>query len=132
MSGNAVAARARSLVGARFRPQGRRREQGLDCLGLVALAARLPEEMVPTGYRLRSVAGEDVPALDMGGRTCPVSPADARAGDVLLVEAGPGQHHFLVLVEDGFVHADAGLGRVVETPGAIPWPVIAAWRVLED
>ena len=72
------------------------------------------------------------PALDVGGRTCPVSPADARAGDVLLVEAGPGQHHFLVLVEEGFVHADAGLGRVVETPGAVPWPVIAAWRVLED
>lgn len=131
MSGNAVAARARALVGARFRPQGRRADRGLDCVGLVALAAKLPEELVPTGYRTRSVAGEEVSALDFGGRIRPVPIADARAGDVLLAEAGPGQHHFLVLIENGFIHADAGLGRVVETPGAVPWPLIAAWRVLE-
>lgn len=126
-----VAARARDLVGTRFRPQGRRREQGLDCVGLVALAGRLPVALVPAGYRMRSEVAEDVMALDFEGRVERIAAADSGPGDVLLVRSGPGQHHFLVLVENGYVHADARLGRVVERPGAVMWPVIAAWRVRE-
>jgi hypothetical protein len=60
-----------------------------------------------------------------------IEAGEARAGDVLLVRAGFGQDHFLILVEDGFVHADARLGRVVETPGALAWPVLCAWRIVE-
>lgn len=129
--GNSVAARARSLVGVRFRPQGRRREHGLDCVGLVALAGRLPVALVPTGYRMRSEVAEEAMGLDFDGRVEPIALEEARSGDVLLVRTGPGQHHFLVLVENGFVHADARLGRVVETPGAVAWPVMAAWRMRE-
>jgi len=29
---------------------------------------------------------------------------------------------------DALVHADLGLGRVVERPGAPPWPVLGGWR----
>jgi cell wall-associated NlpC family hydrolase len=126
-----VAARARALVGTRFRPQGRRREHGLDCVGLVALAGKLPVELVPTGYSLRSKAAGDLLALTFDGRAKRISPAEAGAGDVLLVRAGAGQDHFLVLLENGFVHADARMGRVVETPGAVPWPVLASWRIME-
>jgi cell wall-associated NlpC family hydrolase len=126
-----VAARARALVGTRFRPQGRRREHGLDCLGLVAVAAELPVELVPSGYRLRSQVPEDMLSLTLDGRVQRIAVSDARAGDVLLVQAGGGQHHFLILLENGFVHADARLGRVVETPGAVAWPVLAAWRIVE-
>jgi hypothetical protein len=124
-----VAARARALVGVRFRPQGRSADHGLDCVGLAALAAGVPERLVPADYRLRSVAGDGVEMLHFEGRARPVAVEQAEAGDVLLVRYTPGQHHLLVLVEGGFVHAHAGLGRVVETPGTVAWPRIAAWRV---
>jgi cell wall-associated NlpC family hydrolase len=126
-----VVARARALVGTRFRPQGRRREHGLDCLGLVAAAGNLPAELIPSGYRLRSEVAEDMFSLTLDDRVERIAVTEAGAGDVLLAQAGPGQHHFLILLEHGFVHADARLGLVVETPGAVGWPVLAAWRIVE-
>jgi cell wall-associated NlpC family hydrolase len=129
MTGAAVAARARSLVGTRFRPQGRIQEHGLDCLGLVALAGNLPQKLIPNDYPVRSEAPPEALSLDLEGRVERISTAQAKEGDVLLVRAGAGQHHFLVLLSDGFVHADAGLRKVVETPGAVPWPALAAWRM---
>jgi len=50
-------------------------------------------------------------------------------GDVLLMAAGPGQVHVGIRTATGFVHADAGLRRVVERPGMPPWPVIGVWRM---
>lgn len=129
LTGEAVAARARALVGTRFRAQGRQPEHGLDCLGLVAAAGDIPAAMVPLGYRLRSQVGEAALSMRFGGRVKRVGTEEAGEGDVLLVQAGSGQHHFLVLTAGGFVHADARLGRVVERPGAVPWPVLAAWRI---
>jgi cell wall-associated NlpC family hydrolase len=129
--GETVAARARALVGTRFRPQGRQREHGLDCVGLVALAANLPAKSVPTGYRLRSTVAEKLLSATFEDRVKPISPMEAAQGDVLLVGSGAGQNHFLILTDRGFVHADARVGRVVETPGTIPWPMIAAWRIRE-
>ena len=52
----------------------------------------------------------------------------AAAGDLLLCRSGPGQLHLAVGVDGGIVHADAGLRRVVERPGAVPWPVLGVWR----
>jgi hypothetical protein len=98
-------------------------------VGLAGLAAGIPASELPTGYRLRSEAGAF--EADRLGPAMKIDAAEARSGDILLVQAGPGQHHLLVLVEGGFVHADAGLGRVVERPGAVPWPVLAAWRIRE-
>jgi hypothetical protein len=129
---NETAARARALVGARFRPQGRRREHGLDCLGLVGLAADLPVQALPSGYRMRSRVSDEMLALDFGGSVRRIATSAARAGDVVLVETAMGLHHFVVLVEEGYVHADARLERVVLTPGAVPWPAVACWRVGED
>lgn len=87
---DAVVARARALVGTRFRPQGRRREHGLDCIGLVAAAAELPVELVPSGYRLRSEVSEDMLSLTLDGRAERIAVRDARAGDVLLVQTARG------------------------------------------
>ena len=120
-----VAARALALVGTRFRPQGRRPEHGLDCLGLAAVAADLPLQSVPADYALRAPVPAELLSVEFGGRLKRISPEEAVAGDVLLVLAGTRQNHFLVLVEGGFVHADARLGKVVETPGEVPWPVLA-------
>lgn len=128
----AAAARALALVGVRFRPQGRRPEHGLDCVGLAAAAAGLPPGAVPAGYALRSRVATEQLNLDFDGRVRAIDPADARSGDILLAEGLMRLHHFLVLVEGGYVHADARLRRVVLTPGAVPWPVAAAWRVVEE
>jgi murein DD-endopeptidase / murein LD-carboxypeptidase len=57
-----------------------------------------------------------------------VSKASARPGDLLLLSVAADQPHLAVLTERGFVHADAGLRKVVETPGAPGWPVVSVWR----
>ena len=51
--GKDIAARARSLVGVRFRPQGRDPGIGLDCVGLAAVSADVPVERVRRDYALR-------------------------------------------------------------------------------
>ena len=53
---------------------------------------------------------------------------EAGEGDVLLVRPGPGTLHVIIRTPDGYVHADMRLRRVVEVPGAVPWPVLSAWR----
>ncbi|WP_342355066.1 NlpC/P60 family protein [Sphingomonas sp. CFBP 8760] len=115
-------ARARALLGVRFRWQGRDGD-GLDCLGLAALALGL--RGVPGGYRLRG-GDPAVAAAWLDARLVRV--AAWAAGDLLLVRSGPGQLHCAIWTGDGMIHADAGLGRVVERPGMPPWPVIGAWR----
>ena len=54
--------------------------------------------------------------------------ARGEAGDVALASSGPGQLHLMILTPGGFVHADAMLRRVVERPGAVPWPLLGWWR----
>ena len=39
------------------------------------------------------------------------------------------QLHLGILTRQGFVHADACLRRVVETPGAPSWPVAGIYRL---
>ncbi|WP_200910115.1 peptidoglycan endopeptidase [Sphingomonas sp. Leaf38] len=120
---SAIADAARAAVGTRFRVHGRGPD-GLDCVGLVAVALRAGgyAGAVPTGYSLR---GGDPGVLDR----VLVRVVDAAPGDVLLMAAGPGQFHLGIRTPGGFVHADAGLRRVVERPGVPPWPVLGAWRM---
>lgn len=130
LGGERAAAAAIGAVGARFRLHGREAASGLDCVGLAALAMRAGgyEGAVPTGYRLR---GGDLARVAKVLRDGLV-PADGReAGDLLLFAPGPGQVHLAVRTARGFVHADGGLGRVAERPGADPWPLLAAWRLRE-
>ena len=119
----AIAQGALAAVGTRFRLHGRGAD-GLDCVGLVAVALRAGgyAGVVPTGYSLRS---GDWGVLDR----VLVRVVEARPGDVLLMAAGPGQLHLGIRTDAGFVHADAGLRRVVERPGMPPWPVIGTWRM---
>ncbi|HEX8214279.1 MAG TPA: peptidoglycan endopeptidase [Allosphingosinicella sp.] len=127
--GKEIAARARRLVGARFRPQGRDPELGLDCVGLVALATDVPIEQVRRDYTLRGqrLAEIEHDLCNLGLQ--PVAHNQMGAGDVLLFDAGPAQLHLGILTEQGFVHADAGLKMVVERPLPLPWPLLGLWRM---
>ena len=123
-----VAAAARGCVGVRFRPQGRNPARGLDCVGLVAvaLAGAGAKVAVPQGYAMRGGdPGEAGAVLAAAGLR---AVADAREGDVLVCRSGPGALHLAIDGGEGVIHADAGAGRVVERPGAPPWPVIARFR----
>jgi len=120
---SAVADAALRAVGTRFRLHGRGAD-GLDCVGLVAVALRAGGYAgeVPTGYGLR---GGDWGVLDR----VLVRVGTAVPGDVLLMATGPGQGHLGIKTAAGFVHADAALRRVVERPGLPPWPLIGVWRM---
>jgi len=51
-------------------------------------------------------------------------------GDIQLVEIGPTQFHVLALNSLGqFVHAHAGLRRVICQSAVPQWPVRAHWRI---
>ena len=118
------AARARALVGARFRPQGRG-EQGLDCIGLVMAVFAIPQDAAPRDYRLRSGRGDELAArLAVHFRKV----RKMEPGDVLLLSVARDQPHLAVRTDAGFVHAHAGIGRVVETPGLPQWPLLGAYR----
>lgn len=126
-TGSVAVERARFLVGVQFRPQGRDPIFGLDCIGLILCAFAIPAAGARRDYRL---AGNDTAALDRGLRSFfdRLSAEDRNAGDVILCNVRPGQCHLAVECGGSFVHADARLRRVVETPGAPPWPVSAAYR----
>lgn len=123
-------ARARACMGARFRPQGRSAAEGLDCAGLVAIAYALPSP--PRDYPLRGEHGGRIGENLAAAGLATIAPEAAGAGDLLLLRTGPGQVHLAILTDGGFIHADAALRRVVEAPGAPPWPVIAAWRDMRE
>lgn len=123
-----VVRRARDLVGTPFRQQGRNPEFGLDCVGLVILAHELPSRVVPCNYPLR---GKNLSCAEKVLREFyrRISCADLLAGDLLLLQCGADQIHFAVHCGDSFIHADAGLRRIVEVPGRPPWPMLGAYRL---
>lgn len=125
MPGNAALARARSLLGVPFRLHGRTPGTGVDCIGLVALACDRVTE-APTGYTLRTTQEVRwIAMLDgMGVRIDQPEPAA-----LFLLRPGPAQLHLGLWTGTSLIHADAGVRRVVETPGPPRWPVIGIWRL---
>ena len=117
--------RARSLIGRRFRPQGRDPDLGIDCVGLVSVVFAIPPESIPRDYRLRGAMLERL-KLELERFFQPISAT--AAGDVLICRVAVDQLHLGILSDRGFIHADARLRRVVETVGAPPWPIVSAYR----
>ena len=130
-AGAALAAAAEDLVGTPFRLHGRDSATGLDCVGVVtaALAALNRKPNPPSGYELRQSNVEPLlGAAVRCGLTLTVEPI--APGDVILVRAGPAQHHLLVVTRaGGFIHAHAALRRVVHSPAPLPWPELRRWRL---
>lgn len=118
--------RAQALVGTRFRAQGRG-EGGIDCVGVVLSTFDIPANEVRRDYRLRGDHLREIcETLKAYFRRIPAT--RLRAGDVMVLNAGDGQIHLAVRTGPGFVHAHAGILRVVETPGLPQWPLLGAYR----
>jgi cell wall-associated NlpC family hydrolase len=124
-----LALAALSLIGTPFRLHGTRPESGLDCVGLVAEVMRRCGHAVcpPQGYTLRSVSVARW--LNHAERSGLERVADD--GDVVLCMVNPVQPHLLIRAAGGFVHANAGLGKVTFLPDPLPWPIAAQWRLTE-
>lgn len=126
---DAIVTAVRECVGTRFRPQGRLSGVGLDCVGVVLVAARAAgcRSVALPGYALGGEHDALIePALRAAGGAAITMP---RVGDVLVLAPSPGQRHLAVVTPAGVVHAHAGPGRVVEGPVDAGWAMIGAWRL---
>jgi len=125
----AIVAAVRGCVGTRFRAQGRTPGLGLDCVGVVLVAARAAGlgRIAPAAYAL---GGDNEPGVEpaLAAYGCR-EVAVPMNGDVLVVAPAARQRHLAVVTPAGIVHAHAGLGHVVEGPLDPGWIIIGAWRL---
>lgn len=130
--GLALAQAAAELIGTSFRLHGRDPATGVDCVGLlcVALARCGRPASLPNGYALRSRQVPDFARHAERIGFVPVS-GPVLPGDLVVARPAPCQVHLvLAAAPGGFVHAHAGLGRVVHSPPPLPWPLLSQWRLL--
>lgn len=131
MNGDALADAAQSFVGVKFQLHGRDPATGLDCVGLclAALARTGRVITIPACYGLRN---RDVAHLlhHAGQAGLAISDGPIQPGDIVLIQPDMLHYHLLVAVSgDRFVHAHAGLRRVVALPGPLAAPIIRHWRL---
>jgi len=137
-NGAALAAAARQLIGCPFRLHGRDPHTGLDCIGLftAAMAASGRKVDVPPCYGLRNTTlHQAAPLARQAGLQETAGPV--AAGDVLLVRLSALQAHLMIAASpDLFIHAHAGLRRVVTSPapadGLLPSSVLHHWRLADS
>lgn len=130
-TGHDVVAEARRWLGAPFRHQGRSRETGVDCLGLVLSVGRA------LGFDLADAPAytrqPDAAALRAGleRHLLAVAPEAVRPGDILLMSIRRSPQHLGLLTEaGGIIHVHAAAGKVVEHDLGSRWGglVVAAYR----
>lgn len=129
-----IAEMALQLCGTDFRLHGRDAEYGLDCIGLAAqcLGAADVACAVPTGYSIRAGSAEQITeVMTRAGFAALPRDEPLCEGDIILVRPSPIQWHLMIKAGGGFVHAHAGLGQVVFTLGAAPWPIENIFRIAE-
>lgn len=130
MTGDDLARAAEKLADTPFRLHGRSPATGLDCIGLLAAACAAAGRPIalPNGYSLRSHALPELGDVAAASGFA-VAESPFRPGDVAMCRVNPCQHHLVIMLAGNrFVHAHAGLGRVVVMPGPVAWPVVALWR----
>ena len=127
---DAVVRRARRLVGVPFRPQGRDPATGLDCVGVAINAFEIDHRAIRRDYRPRGFHEREIQrTLERCFER--VHPGARKPGDLILCAVRSDRPHFAIHCGESFIHADARLRRVVETPGPPEWPVLAVLRPIE-
>lgn len=131
MRGDVLAAEAEKLVGRRYRLHGRDPRSGIDCIGLLgaAMAGAGRCIVLPTGYPLRlNTLHRWLPDPKSLGFAATDGPFEA--GDVVLTSPGPGQVHLAITGPRlTWIHADAGLRRVVCESGYRLGTLLHHWRL---
>lgn len=127
----AIASAALALIGTPYRRNGRDPLTGLDCIGVVcaALAATGHRGTFPTRSTLRR---RTLPCLETLARQAGLLPVSGatKTGDIVLVRCSPVQWHALVAVSSSrFVHAHAGLRRVVLSVEDPSWARAGHWHL---
>lgn len=131
VTGEQVAAAAREWLGTPWHHQGRVKGVGVDCAGVVLGVARdlgLSEfDMTGYGHRPNSRELQELCHSHM----TPVPVAEARLGDVLLIEVDNQPQHLAIVSDVGMIHAFAPLRRVVEHRLDDAWTarIVAAFRM---
>lgn len=125
---------AERLVGVPYRLHGRSPAAGLDCVGLAIAALKNCGRPVAdrSGYSLRI---SNLSELFDLARKCGFRPACGSTvpGDVYCVKPGPAQAHIVIADRSlRFLHAHAGLGRVVSQESLPDWPILAHWRLFTE
>jgi hypothetical protein len=127
----ALAEAAEQLIGTPFRLHGRDPGHGLDCVGLLGAALKRSgcNAALPIGYSLRiRELGRWLPEPARYG----LGPAELpfAAGDVLLLSPSPAQFHLAIADQSGgWIHAHAGLRRVVREAAVPAGTIIHHWRL---
>lgn len=134
-----IVAAARSCIGTRFRSQGRVPGLGLDCVGVVLVAARAAGTLMDAlpRYQLGGDHGAlaDAVIARAGLRAVTVT----APGDIWLFAPAPGLRHLAVQSSAArpgepplLIHAHAGVGRTVEAPADPGWAVLGRFRFSEE
>lgn len=131
MTPDRLASEAEKLVGCPFRLHGRDPRSGIDCIGLLAAAmARAGRSIVlPTGYPLRL---NDLTRWLPDPQECGFAPANLpfESGDLVLTRPSPGQAHLAIAGPAlTWIHAHAGLRRVVSEIGIPAGSILYHWRL---
>lgn len=125
---------ARTMIGTPFRFKGRHRESGVDCLGLVMLSAAGAglTLSLPSGYALRQRDFGDTDSIARSSGLV-ANPGKPQPGDIAVFAVSSTQRHLAIADEcDLFIHAHAGLGRVVRGPIAPDWLLLSCWRLADS
>ncbi len=133
MAGPELAGCARTMIGTPFRFKGRDERTGVDCIGLVVLASAKAgcTLSLPNSYALRQADFADSEELARSAGLVAIA-GPPRPGDIVEFEVSATQRH-LAIVDTGhlYIHAHAGLGRVVLGPADPVWRQRFIWRIAQ-
>lgn len=110
-----VVEEARKYLGVRWKHQGRGRNEGLDCVGLIIVVAKglgyKPFDL--TNYSHYPGAKAIIGGLETSCKRIPIK--DIKPGDILMLQVNtPEPWHTAIVTDKGMIHAYALNRRVVE------------------
>lgn len=113
-----IVKKAQSLLGTKFRHQGRD-ERGIDCAGLISVCMQAGGadlgDFPPLPVYKKEPKNTDA-RLWLSGFFCPVLNKDKQAGDVALMKYNDRAVHLGIYTGDSIIHAATFARKVIEEP----------------